>query len=50
MLLCCCAVKMTRLATDEKPLLLCLQWSNNSVAEQRFVLQENDTGEIMVRI
>lgn len=43
-------VKMTRLSADEKPLLLCLQWTHDTSSEQRFVLQENDTGEIAVSV
>ena len=35
---------------DERPLPLCLSWSSEGLDTRRFVLQENDTGEIIVSI
>jgi len=42
---------MKRLADTELPLPLCLRWvdaGTDALNRTRFVLQENDTGEIMV--
>ena len=42
---------MRRLEDDEMPLPLCLCWTKDGVSgldKRKFVLQENDTGEIMV--
>ncbi len=39
---------MRRLPEDERPLPLCLSWSSEGLDAKRFVLQENDTGEIIV--
>ena len=43
------AATMRRLRDDECPLALCLSWTADGLNFHRFVLQENDTGEIMVR-
>ncbi|XP_037070017.1 ras association domain-containing protein 1-like [Pollicipes pollicipes] len=40
-------VKMRRLADSERPLELALTWSHNGVVNKKFVLQENDTGDIL---
>jgi len=42
---------MKRLADTDRPLPLCLRWADAGIDvlnRTRFVLQENDTGEIMV--
>jgi Ras association domain-containing protein 1 len=36
-----------RLADDEKPLPLCLSWTADGLETRRFILQENETGEVM---
>jgi len=44
-------VKLRRISDDEMPLQLCLSWTVddvNSLDHYQFVLQENDTGEILV--
>ena len=41
---------MRRTVEDEFPLPLCLSWSSEGLDTRRFVLQENDTGEIIVSI
>ena len=44
---------MKRLADTELPLPLCLRWvdaGTDALNRTRFVLQENDTGEIMVSL
>ncbi|XP_043222214.1 ras association domain-containing protein 1 homolog isoform X3 [Amphibalanus amphitrite] len=40
-------VKMRRLADSERPLELALSWSHHGVVNKKFVLQENDTGDIL---
>jgi len=43
---------MKRLSDTDRPLPLCLHWADvatDSLNRTRFVLQENDTGEILVR-
>ena len=50
----CCAFPgtMRRLEDAEQPLPLCLSWTCDGVEgldRRKFILQENDTGEIMVR-
>ena len=42
------AAIMRRVADDECPLQLCLSWTAEGLNNHKFVLQENDTGEIMV--
>jgi len=42
---------MRRLADMERPLPVCLHWADagtDTLNRTRFVLQENDTGEVMV--
>ena len=42
---------MQRLTDEEKPLPLCLAWTDEGLEgldKFKFILQENDTGEIMV--
>lgn len=42
---------MKRVADAEKPLRLCLRWTARGIDAlngTRFIVQENDTGEIMV--
>jgi len=42
---------MRRLSDAERPLPLCLRWADagsDRLNRTRFILQENDTGEIMV--
>ena len=39
---------MRRLADTERPLELALSWSHHGVVNKKFVLQENDTGDILV--
>jgi len=44
---------LRRLADDEKPLQLCLRWSDDgvdSLNRRQFVLQDNVTCEIAVRL
>ena len=41
---------MRRMVEDEFPLPLCLSWSSEGLDTRRFVLQENDTGEIIVSV
>ena len=44
---------LRRLADDEKPLQLCLRWSDDgadSLSRRQFVLQDNVTSEIAVRL
>jgi len=46
-------VKLRRISDDEMPLQLCLSWTVddvNSLDHYQFVLQENDTGEILVSV
>ncbi|CAG0881207.1 unnamed protein product [Darwinula stevensoni] len=40
-------VRMKRLNDDEKPLKLGLDWLANGATNKQFILQENDTGEIL---
>ncbi len=42
------AAVMRRMVDDELPLPLCLSWTSSGLETRRFVLQENDTGEIIV--
>ena len=44
----CFAVRMKRLNDDERPLKLGLDWLANGATNKQFILQENDTGEILV--
>lgn len=42
---------MRRMAEDEHPLMMCLSWADvgaENLDYNKFVLQENDCGEIMV--
>lgn len=39
--------KMRRIADSEKPLVLALRWSREKNCRKMFVLQENDTGDIL---
>ena len=44
---------MRKLSEDEQPLPLCLSWTDlslDNLDNYKFVLQENDTGEILVSI
>jgi len=44
---------LRRLADDEKPLQLCLRWADDgtdSLNRRQFVLQDNVTSEIAVRL
>jgi hypothetical protein len=43
------SVKMRRIAETEKPLVLALRWSRENNCNKIFVLQENETGDILVR-
>lgn len=46
-------MKLRRISDDEMPLQLCLSWTVddvNSLDHYQFVLQENDTGEILVSV
>ncbi|KDR21274.1 Ras association domain-containing protein 1 [Zootermopsis nevadensis] len=40
-------VKMRRIAESEKPLVLALRWSREENCNKMFVLQENETGDIL---
>jgi hypothetical protein len=40
-------VKMRRIAENEKPLVLALRWSRENNCNKMFVLQENETGDIL---
>ena len=40
---------MRRLAENEKPLVLALRWSKETEFVRKFLLQENETGDILVR-
>ncbi|KAJ9582961.1 hypothetical protein L9F63_022687, partial [Diploptera punctata] len=40
-------VKMRRIAENEKPLVLALRWSRETNCNKMFVLQENETGDIL---
>ncbi|XP_069693749.1 ras association domain-containing protein 1-like isoform X2 [Periplaneta americana] len=40
-------VKMRRIAEGEKPLVLALRWSREKNCSKMFVLQENETGDIL---
>jgi hypothetical protein len=40
---------MRRIAENEKPLVLALRWSRENNCNKMFVLQENETGDILVR-
>jgi hypothetical protein len=40
---------MRRLQDDELPLVLCLSWTAHGLNQHKFVLQENDVGDIQVR-
>ena len=42
-------MKLRKIADQEKPLLNYLRWSTETLETKRFVLKENDRGEIMVR-
>jgi hypothetical protein len=46
--LCYISVKMRRIAESEKPLVLALTWSREKNCNKMFVLQENETGDILV--
>ena len=42
---------MRRMSEDERPLAMCLAWTDEGLENldyYKFVLQENDSGEIMV--
>ena len=41
---------MQRLSEDKCPLPLCLSWTAEGLDSHMFVLQENDTGEIIVSV
>jgi hypothetical protein len=41
---------MRRIAENERPLVLALRWSKEKNCNKMFVLQENETGDILVRI
>lgn len=48
-----CTVTMRRVRDDELPLQICLSWADDSIDKldcKQFVLQDYDTGEILVRI
>ena len=44
------AAKLRRVKDEELPLKICLDWELENVQNHRLVLQENETGEIDVRI
>lgn len=46
--LCYISVKMRRIAENEKPLVLALTWNREKNCNKMFVLQENETGDILV--
>ena len=46
---CNVAVTMRRMMDDEMPLPLCLDWTAQGLSHHKFILQENDAGEIHVR-
>lgn len=46
--LCYISVKMRRIAENEKPLVLALTWNREKDCNKMFVLQENETGDILV--
>lgn len=43
-------VKLRRLQDHEQPLLMALAWGTNGIENRSFVLQENDTGDILVSL
>lgn len=45
---CFIAAKLRRLNDKEAPLSVCLEWENEKIPHSRLVIQENETGEIMV--
>lgn len=47
-----CPGVMRKMGEEEVPLAICLSWTDGGVDQldsNMFILQENDTGEIMVR-
>lgn len=42
-------VLMRRLGENEKPLVLALRWTKETEFVRKFLLQENETGDILVR-
>ena len=42
------SVTLHRLADNDQPLVMCLGWTAEGLNNHKFVLQDNDTEEIMV--
>lgn len=41
---------MRRLPDQEQPLLMALKWGTEGIENRSFVLQENETGDILVNL
>ena len=39
---------MRKMCADEQPLPLCLSWGSHGLATHKFVLHENDSGDVIV--
>ena len=39
---------MRKMSADEQPLPLCLTWGSDGLATHKFILHENDSGDVIV--